>query len=105
MSSILDLTGNELDASVEDGHLIAGDFDYTEEVESPVIHSQFVNLDGDTEELDISHFVGDLRALMVDDSDDEVVLDSEDEVITEPKEGKIRGKPRSIDCRTHILLL
>ncbi|KAJ9543198.1 hypothetical protein OSB04_022905 [Centaurea solstitialis] len=84
--------GNEVDASVEDGgHLIAGAFDYAEEVESPIIHSQFVSLDEDTEELDISHFVGDLRALMVDDSDDEVVLDSEDELITEPKEGKVRG--------------
>ncbi|KAI3678986.1 hypothetical protein L6452_38291 [Arctium lappa] len=91
MSVLLFPIGNELDASVEDGHLIAGAFDYTEEVESPIIQSQFVNLDGDTEELDIPHFVGDLRALMVDDSDDEVVLDSDDEVIPEPKEGRIRG--------------
>lgn len=54
------------------------------------------NLDADTEELDISHFVGDLRALMVDDSEDEIVLDSDDEAISEQKQGKIRGKPINI---------
>ncbi|CAI9300528.1 unnamed protein product [Lactuca saligna] len=78
--------GNNLNVSVEDGHLIAGDFDFTEELESPL-----QNLDADTEELDISHFVGDLRALMVDDSEDEIVLDSDDEAISEQKQGKIRG--------------
>ncbi|KAI3749307.1 hypothetical protein L2E82_19914 [Cichorium intybus] len=72
---------------VEDDHVIVGAFDYTEEMESP-----FQNLDADTEELDIPHFVGDLRALMVDDSEDEVVLDSDDEAIPEQKEGKMKGK-------------
>ncbi|XP_023738364.1 uncharacterized protein LOC111886366 isoform X1 [Lactuca sativa] len=91
--------GNNLNVSVEDDHLIAGDFDFTEELESPL-----QNLDADTEELDISHFVGDLRALMVDDSEDEIVLDSDDEAISEQKQGKIRGRlwrhAQSVDVRS-----
>ncbi|KAI3506695.1 hypothetical protein L1887_21258 [Cichorium endivia] len=77
------LTLGSLSEIVSEG---VGAFDYTEEMESP-----FQNLDADTEELDIPHFVGDLRALMVDDSEDEVVLDSDDEAIPEQKEGKMKG--------------
>ncbi|KAF5785132.1 putative BRCT domain-containing protein [Helianthus annuus] len=79
--------GNKVDVSVEDGHMIATAFDYTEEEET-----QIVNMDEETEELDITNFAGDLRALMVEDSDDVIALDSEDdEVISEPKDGKVRG--------------
>ncbi|MFS7975964.1 putative BRCT domain-containing protein [Helianthus anomalus] len=67
--------------------MIATAFDYTEEEET-----QIVNFDEETEELDITNFAGDLRALMVEDSDDVIALDSEDdEVISEPKDGKVRG--------------
>lgn len=63
-------------------------------MEGGFTESEFVNLDADTdaEELDIRNFVGDLRALMVDDSEDEVVLDSDDEgTQKDQKEGKTRG--------------
>lgn len=83
---------NKFDESVEEGNLIVEDFDYTEETDSFYTESQFVNLDGDTEKLDITDFVGDLRSLMVDDSEDEVVLDSDDEKLSERKDGKVRGK-------------
>ncbi|KAI7730990.1 hypothetical protein M8C21_030842, partial [Ambrosia artemisiifolia] len=87
MSYVIDLTGNKVGLSVEGGHMLARDFDYTEEEET-----QIVNLDEETEGLDIHNFVGDLRALMVEDSDDVVVLDSDDdEVISEPKDGRVRG--------------
>ena len=69
------------------------------------MESPFQNLDADTEELDIPHFVGDLRALMVDDSEDEIVLDSDDdEAISDQKHGKIRGKSMKV-TRTSILFV
>ncbi|KAI3760059.1 hypothetical protein L1987_50448 [Smallanthus sonchifolius] len=83
--------GNKLDVSVEDGQMIARAFDYTEEERSPLMETEIVNLDEDTEELDIGNFVGDLRALMVEDSDDVIVLDSDDEVMSKLKNGKVRG--------------
>ena len=54
----------------------------------------------DTEELDIPNFAGDLTPLMVEDSEDEVVVsDSDDDMIAEAKVGKTRGKIR---CKTVI---
>ncbi|XP_076892271.1 uncharacterized protein LOC143543957 [Bidens hawaiensis] len=80
--------GNMVDVGVEDSYKIsrAFDYSYTEEEEDEE-ETQFVNLDDKTEELDINNFVGDLRSLMVEDSEDVGVLDSDDdEVISEKKD-------------------
>ncbi|KAL8262157.1 hypothetical protein R6Q59_026206 [Mikania micrantha] len=82
---------NKVGLSAEDGHMIAQAFDYTEEEESPFMENEYVNLNEDTEEFDILNFVGDMRALMVEDSDDAIVLDSDDEVTSEQKDVKVRG--------------
>lgn len=88
-------TGDKLVENVEDDHCMAGDFDFTEEVESPFSENQYENLVADTEELDIPNFADDLRALMVEDSEDELVVsDSDDDTIAEPKVGKTKGKLR-----------
>ncbi|GKF09398.1 hypothetical protein Tco_0043622, partial [Tanacetum coccineum] len=82
---------NNVEDNEEDDGLFAGDFDYTEVVESPFSENQYENFVGDTEELDIPNFVGDLRALMVEDSEDELVVsDSDDDMIAEPKLRKTR---------------
>ncbi|XP_076932658.1 uncharacterized protein LOC143598293 [Bidens hawaiensis] len=78
-----------VDVSVEDGYKIARAFDYSYTEEEEEDETQFVNLNEETEELDINNFVGDLRALMVEDSEDVVVLDSDDdEVMSEKRDRK-----------------
>ncbi|XP_071738291.1 uncharacterized protein [Rutidosis leptorrhynchoides] len=75
-------------------------------MESGIMESEFVDLDADTEELDIPNFVDDLKALMVDDSEDEVVLDSDDDdgIFNYQKEGKVRGslwrRASAVDARS-----